>query len=121
MSWSAGILDVWRWGKKGVLETYDYHLRPACPKCPEYTSAAPTTVISDTVNTVSQELPRMAVSGITRIAGLSGAAAIGLGAYGAHVIAPAGKEVNEERVKAFEVANRYKIVVYIGMICDNNM
>ena len=120
MTWTAGILDVWRWGKTGLIEAYDYHLRPACPKCPEY-SPAPATVISDTVHTVSQEIPRMAVSGITRIAGLSGAAAIGLGAYGAHVIAPAGKEVNEEQVKAFEVANRYKIVYIVNMICDSNM
>ena len=109
MSWTVGILDVWRWGKTGLLETYDYHLRPACPKCPD-TSSPSATVISDTVNTVRQEIPRMAVSGITRIAGLSGAAAISLGAYGAHVLAPAGKEGNEEQVKAFEVANRYKII-----------
>jgi len=114
MSWTAGILDVWRWGKTGLIETYDYHLRPACPKCTDHTiSTPPAPVVSDIVKTVE---PTMAVSGLTRLAGLSGAAAISLGAYGAHVLAPKGKEVNEEQVKAFEVANRYHMVHSVALL-----
>ena len=103
MSWAGGILDVWQWSKSGLLQTYDYHLRPDCPKCADTQVVVPTYIVgADTVNTVRQ----MAVSGVTRLAGLSGAAAIGLGAYGAHVLA-AGKEgVTEEQKKAFDVANR---------------
>ncbi len=44
--------------------------------------------------------------GLTRLAGLSGAAAIALGAYGAHVLNVAKEGVTEEQRKAFEVANR---------------
>lgn len=113
MSWTAGILDVWRWGKTGLIETYDYHLRPACPKCTDHTFSTPAPVVSEPVNTV---IPIMAVSGLTRLAGLSGAAAISLGAYGAHVLAPKGKEVNEEQVKAFEVANRYHMVHSVALL-----
>ena len=108
MSWAGGILDVWHWSKAGLLQTYDYHLRPDCPKCVNSQVVVPTHSVGfDIVNTVRQGgVPGMAVSGITRLAGLSGAAAIGLGAYGAHVLA-AGKEgVTEEQKKAFDVANR---------------
>jgi len=31
MSWADGILSVWSWGKQGLLDKYDIHLRPACP------------------------------------------------------------------------------------------
>eukprot|EP00092_Neocalanus_flemingeri_P009397 GFUD01010111.1.p1 GENE.GFUD01010111.1~~GFUD01010111.1.p1 ORF type:complete len:173 (-),score=30.18 GFUD01010111.1:80-598(-) len=115
MSWASGILGVWQWGKQGIVETYDYHLRPACPKC--------TVTGIDTVNTVRQGVPvvsdgsmAVGVSSITRLAGLSGAAAIGLGAYGAHVLA-AGKEgVTEEQKKAFDVANRYHMVHSVALL-----
>jgi len=114
MSWTSGILDVWRWGRAGLVDTYDYHLRPACPKCAEdttYSPAQPVLAVADPV------MPVMAVSGITRLAGLSGAAAICLGAYGAHVLAPAGKEgVSEEQIKAFEVANRYHMVHSVALL-----
>jgi len=108
MSWADGILGVWQWGKHGLNQSFDYHLRPACNKCGENQCIV---AGADTVNTVRQGLSpasgvSMGVSGITRLAGLSGAAAVGLGAYGAHVLA-AGKEgVTEEQKKAFEVANR---------------
>ena len=109
MSWTDGILGVWQWGKQGLVQTYDYHLRPACPKCVEQHGIA-TQIGTDTVNTVRDLAPvsggSMGVSAITRLAGLSGAAAIGLGAYGAHVLA-AGKEgVTDDQKKAFDVANR---------------
>ena len=48
----------------------------------------------------------MRSSVITRLAGLSGAAAIALGAYGAHVLNVAKEGVTEDQRKAFEVANR---------------
>merc|ERR1712098_837405 len=68
------------------------------------------------MGTVKTVEPTMVVSGVTRLAGLSGAAAISLGAYGAHVLAPKGKEVNEEQVKAFEVANRYHMVHSVALL-----
>ena len=69
-------------------------------------------------------------SGLVRIAGLSGALAIGLysytlnmvlwltknstipglGAYGAHSLA--GQDVAQDRLKAFEVANRLGILLH---------
>ena len=83
MSWANGILGVWQWGKDGLWQSYDYHLRPECPKCAADTTCAvpPLAAVTDTVYTVRQEVPMMAVSGITRLAGLSGAAAIGVYIY----------------------------------------
>ena len=55
-------------------------------------------------------------SSVTRLAGLSGAAAVALGAYGAHVL-NAGKEgVTEEQRKAFEVANRYHLIHSVALL-----
>jgi uncharacterized membrane protein YgdD (TMEM256/DUF423 family) len=51
----------------------------------------------------------------TRIAGLSGAAAIGLGAYGSHSLA-AKAETTEEQRKAFEVANRYHLIHSVALL-----
>ena len=60
---------------------------------------------ASTQTITSTPLTEMApTSGLVRIAGLSGALAIGLGAYGAHSLA--AQEVTEDRKKAFEVANR---------------
>jgi len=112
MSWAGGILDVWHWTKAGLLQSYDYHLRPDCPKCVE-SQVVPT----HTVNIVRESgVPAMAVSGVTRLAGLSGAAAIGLGAYGAHVLAASKEGVTEEQKKAFDVANRYHMVHSVALL-----
>ena len=65
-------------------------------------------------------------SSITRLAGLSGAAAVALGAYGAHVL-NAGKEGVrgknrgkllkwQEQRKAFEVANRYHLIHSVALL-----
>ena len=43
---------------------------------------------------------------MSRVAGISGATAIALGAYGAHVLNVAKEGVTDEQRKAFEVANR---------------
>ena len=68
-------------------------------------------------------------SGLVRLAGLSGAAAVGLGAYGAHVLNVAKEGVTEEQRKAFEVANRLCILYrknqnsgsrYRGLGLDDN-
>jgi len=115
MSWTSGILDVWRWGRAGLVDAYDYHLRPACSKCAEDThiSPQPVPVIA---NIVKEEMPMMAVSGITRLAGISGAAAICLGAYGAHVLSGGKEGISEEQKKAFEVANRYHMVHSVALL-----
>ena len=63
--------------------------------------------ISSNTSVVTSSLTDMSLrSGLTRVAGLSGAAAIALGAYGAHVLNVAVEGVTEEQRKAFEVANR---------------
>ena len=87
---------------KGIVDTYDRHLRPACPQCTR-TPVPSVTVTPAPPPGVSREV--MIRSGMTRIAGLSGAAAIALGAYGAHAM----QGVTEEQRKAFEVANRYSL------------
>ena len=92
MSWAQSVLGVWQWGAAGVTEVVERHLRPACRgACSLPPSAA--------------AVPEVAGSGLTRLAGLCGAAAIGLGAYGAHALA-ARPATSEEQKKAFEVANR---------------
>ena len=120
MSWADGVLSVWSWSKQvtlllmwtvritlrivqGIVETYDKHLRPACPQCTSTSSPGPQVSVSRApVPGVSVSGDIMIRSGMTRIAGLSGAAAIALGAYGAHAM----QGVSEEQRKAFEVANR---------------
>lgn len=49
-----------------------------------------------------------------RLAGISGAAAVGLGAYGAHSIM--NEEGNEHRKRVFETANKYHFYHTIGLL-----
>ncbi|KAK3926165.1 Transmembrane protein 256-like protein [Frankliniella fusca] len=49
-----------------------------------------------------------------RLAGLSGAAAVGLGAYGAHSIM--NEEGNEHRKRVFETANKYHFYHTIALL-----
>jgi len=112
MSWADGVLSVWSWGKQGFEEKFDYHVRPA-PRAP-VSVAAP---ISSTSSVVTSSLTDMSLrSGLTRVAGLSGAAAIALGAYGAHVLNVAVEGVTEEQRKAFEVANRYHLIHSVALL-----
>ena len=55
-------------------------------------------------------------SGVVRLAGLSGAAAVALGAYGAHVLNVSKEGVTEEQRKAFEVANRYHLIHSVALL-----
>merc|ERR1712029_1038384 len=70
------------------------------------TSAASTVTSSET----------MIRTGMSRIAGVSGAAAIALGAYGANVLSVAKEGVTEEQRKAFEVANRYHLIHSVALL-----
>ena len=125
MSWADGVLSVWSWGKQvrphsdsphqahprlrqGLLATYDQHLRPACPTCPTSASVPAPPLPPPPLQQLDQlQLAGvMPGAGVTRLAGLSGAAAVALGAYGAHVLNVAKEGVTEEQRKAFEVANR---------------
>jgi len=114
MSWAESVLSVWQWGKEGLATQYDIHLRPDCQNCktistlPLFPPASTTspTPSSSSLSSLSSAMPR--TSPLVRLAGLSGALAIGLGAYGAHSLA--GQEVAQERTKAFEVANRYHLI-----------
>jgi len=115
MSWSEGILSVWQWGKQGLLTSYDYHLRPDCPKCADLQPlpSLPSIATQTTPGAAEMALAR---SGLVRIAGLSGAAAVALGAYGAHVLSVAKEDVTEEQRKAFEVANRYHLIHSVALL-----
>ena len=109
MSWSDGILGVWHWGKSGLIGAYDYHIRPACPDCTNKQLENIVQCNTDNLNNTKDNLlsnanPR--IMSISRLAGLSGAVAIGLGAYGAHVLAADKSDITEDRKKAFDVANR---------------
>jgi uncharacterized membrane protein YgdD (TMEM256/DUF423 family) len=106
MSWAESVLSVWQWGKEGLGDQYNIHLRPVCPDCPAQSSFPP--VSASTQTSSSPFLDMAPTSGLVRIAGLSGALAIGLGAYGAHSLA--AQEVSQDRHKAFEVANRYHLI-----------
>jgi len=110
MSWAESVLSVWQWGKEGIGNQYDIHLRPACPDCRDLSSFPPVSTSTQTSSSLTgSSLSLMApTSGLVRIAGLSGALAIGLGAYGAHSLA--AQEVTQDRQKAFEVANRYHLI-----------
>jgi len=110
MSWAESVLSVWEWGKEGLGDQYNIHLRPVCPDCRAQSSFPPVSVSTQTSSSITgSTLSDMApTSGLVRTAGLSGALAIGLGAYGAHSLAAQG--VTEDRLKAFEVANRYHLI-----------
>ena len=109
MSWAQSVLGVWQWGAAGVTEVVERQLRPACRGCSLPPSDAAVSAVG--VNTAelagTDGIREMtgAGNGLTRLAGLCGAAAIGLGAYGAHALA-ARPATTEEQKKAFEVANR---------------
>ena len=112
MSWADGVLSVWSWGKQGFEEKFDYHIRPS-PRSPVSVPAP----ISSNTSVVTSSLTDMSLrSGLTRVAGLSGAAAIALGAYGAHVLNVAVEGVTEEQRKAFEVANRYHLIHSVALL-----
>jgi len=109
MSWADSVLSVWQWGKEGLGNQYDIHLRPACPDCAKAPSISAPQPASPLINSSRSPLALMApTAGVVRIAGVSGALAIGLGAYGAHSLA--AQEVTQDRLKAFEVANRYHLI-----------
>jgi len=113
MSWADGVLSVWSWGKTGLEEKFDYHIRPACPTCPPTTAPGS---VSPRVAPVSSVTEMSLRPGLTRLAGFSGAAAIALGAYGAHVLNVAKEGVTEEQRKAFEVANRYHLIHSVALL-----
>ena len=102
-----------------MLGAYDYHLRPACPKCPDLKTTVPTPPVPVSVQTspppVITEMA-LARSGVVRLAGLSGATAVALGAYGAHVLNVSKEGVTEEQRKAFEVANRYHLIHSVALL-----
>ena len=86
---------------QGLIDKYDYHLRPAC-------RGVSIPVTPPPASPSLAALPNMMSlrSGMSRVAGISGATAIALGAYGAHVLNVAKEGVTDEQRKAFEVANR---------------
>jgi len=78
---------------------------------------AVTELLSSAASTVSSSSSETMIrTGMSRIAGLSGAAAIALGAYGAHVLNVAKEGVTEEQRKAFEVANRYHLIHSVALL-----
>ena len=101
-----------------MLGAYDYHLRPACPKCVEQQTSLPSVPVSVQTSPPPPAATEMALTrfGVTRLAGLSGAAAVALGAYGAHVLSVSKEGVTEEQRKAFEVANRYHLVHSVALL-----
>merc|ERR1712029_284383 len=76
---------------------------------------AVTELITSAASTVSSS-ETMIRTGMSRIAGLSGASAIALGAYGAHVLNVAKEGVTEEQRRAFEVANRYHLIHSVALL-----
>jgi len=59
----------------------------------------------------------MHASTLMRLAGLSGAMAIGLGAYGAHVMRN-DPSLNIQRKTAFDTANRYHLVHTVALLAS---
>ncbi|XP_064455155.1 transmembrane protein 256 homolog [Ornithodoros turicata] len=51
-----------------------------------------------------------------RIAGFSGAAAVALGAYGAHVLFKRD-DIPEERKEAYDIANHYHLLHTLALLC----
>ena len=100
---------------QGLLGAYDYHLRPTCPKCP-VPATVPVSVQTSPPPAVTEMALPLTRSGVVRLAGLSGAAAVALGAYGAHVLNVSKEGVTEEQRKAFEVANRYHLIHSVALL-----
>ncbi|KAK6726903.1 hypothetical protein RB195_004914 [Necator americanus] len=57
------------------------------------------------------------MSTIIRVAGLSGAVAVAIGAYGAHVIRD-DEKVDYRRKKAFEVGSRYHLIHTLALLAS---
>lgn len=120
MSWSDSVCSVWQWGKGGLVDQYNTIIRPSCPDCTSLKKELFTVqnqidrLGASTFTTASLPVTMRPTSFLVRIAGVSGALAIGLGAYGAHSLA--GQEKSEERIKAFEVANRYHLVHSVALL-----
>uniref|UniRef100_A0AAF5D3Y0 Elongation factor 1-alpha n=1 Tax=Strongyloides stercoralis TaxID=6248 RepID=A0AAF5D3Y0_STRER len=55
-------------------------------------------------------------SPFVRLAGLSGAAAVALAAYGAHSVMKEGANVSEENKKTFETASKYHLVHSVALL-----
>jgi len=54
MSWADGILSVWSWGKQGLIDKYDIHLRPACPNT-NCNSTSPSPAVPSTASSAAAQ------------------------------------------------------------------
>merc|ERR1719318_938165 len=107
--WSDSIVGVFRYLDRSVRNPLS---------CSESTARGTRTVASsvnqqESISNLSGLVMRGSV--FTRLAGISGAAAIALGAYGAHSLGPKAK-TTEEQKKAFEVANRYHLIHSVALL-----
>uniref|UniRef100_A0A0N4ZN60 Transmembrane protein 256 homolog n=1 Tax=Parastrongyloides trichosuri TaxID=131310 RepID=A0A0N4ZN60_PARTI len=66
---------------------------------------------------VSKNIPM--VSPFVRLAGLSGATAIALAAYGSHSLMKEGSSVSENNKRTFETASKYHLVHSVALLCSS--
>lgn len=120
------ILEVWNWGSKAGAETVKKILHSNCN--PGNNSglglASPITgintepIIHEKVEAVGLLAGDMPGASFVRLAGLSGALAISLGAYGAHVL---GMDPDKAHLKTvFDTANKYHLLHSAALLAIPN-
>lgn len=107
------ILTVWSWGSKVGADSLNRIFHANCPKESQIDTVQ--TVSTGTTTSPIATIPadflwekEMPGSQFVRLAGLSGALAISLGAYGAHVLAVDPDKAHYKTV--FDTANKYHLV-----------
>jgi len=107
------VLSVYDYGSKNGSAAIKQIFHSNCGSLePRTVSIGTNTEVLPAVGSaVVQEMP---VSSFVRLAGLSGAAAVALGAYGAHVI---GVDPDKARLRAtFDTANKYHLIHSVALM-----
>lgn len=104
--------SVWKWGFQQVGDSYARLLHRDCirEQARNLTQeiGVNTEIKGPLVASSSSLSATMRTSGFTRLAGLSGALAVALGAYGAHVL---GSDPDKAHLKhTFDTANKYHLI-----------
>jgi len=113
---NSGIWDsvnsVWSWTSETSRDQIRKILHANCDHKNQFVQTVDSGV--EKLNAVQEIIPEMPVSSFVRIAGLSGALAVSLGAYGAHVI---GQDPDKAQLRhTFDTANKYHLIHSVALL-----
>ncbi|XP_023346477.1 transmembrane protein 256 homolog [Eurytemora carolleeae] len=105
------IYTVWDWSKKSGGQVLNNWIHPSCGSRDIGVQTQIQGLSKEVISTTVAEMP---VSSFVRIAGLSGALAVSLGAYGAHVLSV---DPDNAKLRAtFDTANKYHLVHSVALL-----